>query len=62
MLTTGVELWSTLKSFLLSVVSKVLVNTHVTFILGKIKIINILIYECLLTMKFWLKQTKPGHF
>lgn len=58
---TGVELWSIFKSVLLSMVSKVLINTHTTFIIGKINI-NILIYECLLMMKSWLKQIEQGYF
>ena len=57
----GVELWSIFKSVLLFMVSKVLFNTHTTFIIGHINI-NILIYECLLVMKSWLKQIEKGYF
>ena len=56
----GVELWSIFKSVLLFMVSKVLINTHTTFIIGKTNI-NILIYECLLLMKSWLKQIEKGY-
>ena len=57
----GVELWNIFKSVLLSMVSRVLINTHTTFIIRKINI-NILIYECLLMMTSWLKQIEQDHF